>query len=79
MNVPVFIDIRLEKFSWLVICNKGLLTGNAMKVLFPQKTTIFIGIFISSLEEQAEELRAWMKSQGAEISEERSEIGENPT
>ena len=50
-----------------------------MKVLFPQKTTIFIGIFISSLEEQAEELRAWMKSQGAEISEERSEIGENPT
>jgi len=33
---------------------------------------VFIDI---SLEEQAEELRAWMKSQGAEISEERSEIG----
>lgn len=50
-----------------------------MKVLFPQKIMVFIGIFTSSLEEQAEELRAWMKSQGAEISEERSEIGENPT
>ena len=50
-----------------------------MKVLFPQKIMVFIGTFISSLEEQAEELRAWMKSQGAEISEERSEIGENPT
>ena len=34
---------------------------------------VFIDI---SLEEQAEELRAWMKGQGAEISEERSEIGE---
>jgi translation initiation factor 3 subunit M len=33
---------------------------------------VFIDI---SLEEQAEELRAWMKGQGAEISEERSEIG----
>jgi len=33
---------------------------------------VFIDI---SLEEQAEELRAWMKSQGAEISEERSEKG----
>ena len=78
MNVPVFIDIRFEKFC-LLSYNIGPLTGNAMKVLFPQKIMIFIGIFISSLEEQAEELRAWMKSQGAEISEERSEIGENPT
>lgn len=33
---------------------------------------VFIDI---SLEEQAEELRAWMKAQGAEISEERSENG----
>jgi len=33
---------------------------------------VFIDI---SLEEQVEELRAWMKSQGAEISEERSELG----
>lgn len=33
---------------------------------------VFIDI---SLEEQAEELRAWMKSQGADISEERSEKG----
>lgn len=33
---------------------------------------VFIDI---SLEEQVEELRSWMKSQGADISEERSEIG----
>lgn len=38
--------------------------------------TMNVPVFIDiSLEEQAEELRAWMKSQGAEISEERSENG----
>ena len=78
MNVPVFIDIRFEKIC-LLRYNIGPLTVNAKKVVFLKKILYFFGIFISSLEEQAEELRAWMKSQGAEISEERSEIGENPT
>ena len=41
--------------------------------LLRMNVPVFIDI---SLEEQAEELRAWMKGQGAEISEERSEIGE---
>ena len=44
-----------------------------LKEILRMNVPVFIDI---SLEEQAEELRAWMKSQGAEISEERSEIGE---